>query len=107
MSAQEIPAKTSSPERPAQQRGLRIGNPGNKGGGNIPDTLREWHANLLRDPKVRQAYEAILRDKEHPHFLRAFQNSEERVDGKVPTPVALEGAAQLTIRVVRERRAKR
>lgn len=50
---------------------LKVGNPGNSGGGNKPQTYKMWLASLLTSEKHRKEFMAVIQDKSHPAFMAA------------------------------------
>jgi hypothetical protein len=55
--------------------------------GRPPDEFKERMAGLASWSEVHTALESILRDPEHPHWMRALEYATERGYGKVTQPV--------------------
>jgi len=76
MAKQAAPKKNSaesSPSVPSRYRGLRRGNPGNKGGGRTPDEFRKWCREVLHGPPTVEAVQIVAEQPSHPAFLGALK----------------------------------
>ena len=62
---------------------LRRGNPGNKGGGRLPDEYKAMCRAMVSSPKAQKAVEAILSNPDHPHFASMWKAVTERGYGKL------------------------
>lgn len=102
----ELPAKSPSGERPAQQRGLRAGGkPGNKGGaGRPPKGYKTWLQACLDSLEHRQSFERAIKDDSHKSFEFSTRHAAEHGVGKPLQQVELSGpgGAPFTVRLVRE-----
>jgi len=56
---------------------------GNAGGGRPPDEFKRRMAQCASRDETIAALEEILRDKDHPHFMRALEFCADRGYGKV------------------------
>jgi len=61
---------------------LKTGNPGNKGGGRLPEEYREKFREILNDPDVQVQVLAILRNRNHDHFPAIYKLIVEQAIGK-------------------------
>lgn len=107
MATTNLAEKTPSPKadtRPAQQRGLRVGNKGNKGGGRPPKGYQTWLQAQLDSLEHRQAFERAIKDDLHDNFAFATRHATEHTVGKPAQKVELTGkdGAPFTVRLVRE-----
>lgn len=59
------------------------GVPGNRGGGRHPDEFRSRMAECASRDETIEALEEILRDRDHPHFMRALEFCADRGYGKI------------------------
>lgn len=76
---------TPSNSVPPQQRGLRRGNPGNKGGvGGPSKPYRIFLADLLASEKHREAFKQTIEDKDSPAFMAATKHAAAYTEG-LPT----------------------
>lgn len=75
-------------KRTGQSRGLRIGNPGNKGGGDKPKAYKLWLKSLLDSEQHRREFEASMHDRADPNFMAATKYAGELSYGKQPDPPA-------------------
>lgn len=91
------PNEADSPQvaplrKPSHGRGaLRVGNPGNKGGGRKPDWLKQWCDDVLADDKSCAQVVAILRDKDHAAFPTMWKALVETAHGKASQRVEMSG----------------
>ena len=100
----KTPLKSPTATMPGRNGGtLRVGNPGNKGGGRLPGWLETFCDDLLADPTAQEQVKAILRDKDHAAFASMWRTVAERAHGKPKQPVEHSGnqARPFVIRVER------
>lgn len=71
-----------TPDVPSRLRGLRRGNPGNKGGGRQSENFRQWCRDTLGRKPTRAEVEAIAKDKSHPQFMACLKWLAENGHGK-------------------------
>jgi hypothetical protein len=107
-SAAETPTETPDAPLRTPEHGngqLRVGNPGNKGGGRTPDEFKQRLAELASSDQVLTYLESCLVGAEGPKaHIAALQFAAERGYGRVPQALQLEGNAEkpLVIEVVRK-----
>lgn len=82
---------------PKQQRGLRRGNPGNKGGGDKPQTYKLWLKHLLSSEKHRKEFTAVIEDKDHPKFMIATEHAAAYAEGKPVQKLEADVQAQIVV----------
>lgn len=68
---------------------LRVGNPGNKGGGRQPEWFKELCRAMVSSPKARAAAKAILEDASHPQFASMWKAVSERGYGKLDQAITV------------------
>jgi hypothetical protein len=61
---------------------LKRGNPGNKGGGRLPDEARELCRELWCSPAALKSVQEILKNPKHRHFASVWKTLGERGYGK-------------------------
>lgn len=73
------------------------------GPGRPAEKFREEMRKLVGNPKVKQAFKAILEDPEHRHFPKVLSLAVEQAFGKAPQPVTGEdGTGPVEIAVTHE-----
>lgn len=105
-------AKSAAAKAPVEMRtpehgrgALRVGNPGNRGGGRKSNEWREKMAALGDDPRVLVYLRQCLRGKHGPKaFVQAYKYVTEQSHGKAVQPVNVGGelTQELTVRIVEE-----
>lgn len=86
----KVGAKNSVAKRKGRTRGLRSGNPGNKGGGRHPKTYKLWLASLLDSEKHREEFAKAIEDRSDPAFMAATRHAAEFAHGKPAQRVEVE-----------------
>jgi hypothetical protein len=66
---------------------LRVGNPGNKGGGRQPEWFKELCRDMIASPKARKSVTLILANPDHPHFASMWKAVSDRGYGKPEQPI--------------------
>lgn len=98
---QKTTKQTTTPKLIPQPNGrgaLRAGGtPGNKGGGRHKDELKALMRELASNPKTITQLRAILQDKDHPQFVKAWIEAREVGYGKEATPVEQSGSMTLNV----------
>jgi hypothetical protein len=100
----KTPAKTPALAPQPHGGALKLGNPGNRGGGRPPDEWRRSLKALTDRPAVLRFLRRCLNGKEGPQAaLKAYQYLTEQQYGKAMQTTKIEGdeRAPLVIRVVR------
>jgi hypothetical protein len=97
--------KRQGRETPKKNGGiLRIGNPGNAGGGRPKDEFKARMRELASGPETEAALTRILKDSTHPHYMRALAFAAEHGYGKPTDHVELSGQGggplEMTVRFV-------
>lgn len=90
--ASKTPAKT--PVKAKQPHGgaiLQGGNPGNSGGGRLPDEFKRMCRELVTRDATWKAVQAILKDPEHSHYMSALKWASEHGYGKPTETVEVTG----------------
>lgn len=104
--ATEAAAQAPVPTQPGRNGGrLRVGNPGNKGGGRPSNEWRNLMSEFSSDPRALASLRRSLRGKNGPLAqIRAYKYVSEQAHGKATQPVAVAGelTSELTVRVVHE-----
>lgn len=98
----DLPAETPSVENRSHTRGLRRGNPGNKGGGRKPEVYKKWLGSLLDSEAHRREFAAATKDRTDPAFQFATKHAAEHAHGRPAQPITGADGQPLTIRLVRE-----
>lgn len=79
---------------------LRVGNPGNKGGGRPRDEWKAALASMASSDEVMKHLRAVLSlGPEHPFFGKALEFAAERGYGKEATPIEHDGSVTLDVRI--------
>lgn len=94
------PDDTPPDSVPPQQRGLKRGNKGNKGGRSYPKTYKEWLKTLLDSEKHRKEFMRQMEDGEAPNFKFATEHAAAHAYGKPKETVKAD--TTLTVRIVNE-----
>lgn len=85
---------------PPQQKGLKRGNKGNKGGRSYPKTYKVWLKHLLDSEKHREEFAKQIEDGESTNFKFATEHAAAHAYGKPKETVKAD--ATLTVRIVNE-----
>ena len=97
-------AKTSDLVPQKHGGALRQGNPGNRGGGRLPDEFRAKMRELATLPEVEDYFGACIKGEHGPEVaLKAKQYADERGYGKEPSVTKVTGdeTQPLVIKVVK------
>lgn len=81
--------------------------PGNTGGGRPKNEFRAKMLEIIEDPKVKKAFVAILRDKDHPQFAALWKTAAAYAVGQPAQVVEHSGGIEINVHELRESFASR
>lgn len=103
--ARETPVKSPVVVEQPHGGALRVGNPGNRGGGRKPDEFKKLCAALASGDATIAQVEAILQNSTHPAFVAALKWATEHGYGKAKETLEVSGAdgapLAMTVRFVK------
>jgi hypothetical protein len=87
----ETPTKTPLRKPEHGNGALRVGNPGNKGGGRPPDEFKRLCASLASGDATVEQVKTILENATHPAFVSALKWATEHGYGKAKDSLEISG----------------
>lgn len=85
---------------------LKVGNPGNKGGGRPPDAWKALCADMADRGAKAALAKQVLDDPEHPAWLGAWKFVAEQAHGKAAQTIKGDPDQPLRFEVIRERKRR-